>query len=145
MARAKKKANAETSERISPWFLEHVKLTSFGRFANVFVGTLGPGLNVVLGPNEAGKTTLSELIKGIIFGWPAARGGANPYRPQNAERSGSLFFRNESTDDVQELTRVRNPDGIDDESGVTADIDRETYDVMFALTSDELLGLDRHN
>ena len=66
-------------------------MTSFGRFSNTIVGAFGPGLNVVYGPNEAGKTTVNELVKGVLFGWPAARGENNPYRPDTADRAGSLF------------------------------------------------------
>ena len=125
-------------------YLEHVKMTSFGKFANAIVGPFGPGLNVVYGPNEAGKTTVNELIKGVLFGWPSARGSNNPYRPEGAERVGSLFFRNPDGS-VLELKRSRNADGIDAPNGFLEDIDQDTYETMFALTSDELLGLDGHS
>ena len=54
-------------------YLEYVKLTNFGKFANMIVGPFKPGLNVVYGANEAGKTTVSELIKGVLFGWRASQ------------------------------------------------------------------------
>ena len=121
-------------------YLEHVKMTSFGRFANTALGPFGPGMNVVYGENEAGKTTVSEFIKGVLFGWPAARGQNNPYRPEGAERAGSLFFR--KGDDVLEVKRSREtklPEGF------LGDIDKETYQTLFSLTSDELLSLDGHS
>lgn len=127
------------------YFLEHIKMTSFGKFANVIIGPFGPGMNVVYGPNEAGKTTINELVKGVLFGWPAARGEVNPYRPENADRSGSLFFRNAATGDVAELKRVKNSDELQPPSPLLTNIDRETYETMFSLTSDELLRLDRHS
>ena len=129
----------------TPYFLEHIKMTSFGRFANIIVGPFGPGMNVVYGPNEAGKTTLNELVKGVLFGWPAARGETNPYRPENAERAGSLFFKNTSTGDVVELKRVKNSDELEPPAPLMTNIDQETYETMFSLTSDELLRLDRHS
>ncbi len=131
--------------RCSPYYLEHIKITGFGRLANRIVGPFSPGLNVVYGPNEAGKTTINELVKGVLFGWPTARKGVNSYRPENAERAGSLFFRDLSTGEVEELKRVKNTDGIDDRFRVLSDIDRETHATMFALTGDELTHLDRHN
>lgn len=142
----KNRASRKTPPRqpLSPLYLEHVKITSFGRFANMIVGPFGPGLNVVLGPNEAGKTTLNELVKGVLFGWPSARGTANPYRPENAERVGSLFFKDTATGEVAEVKRIKNTDELTLPSGLLADIDRETYETMFSLTSDELLGLDKH-
>lgn len=63
-----KKKNTSGEARISPLFLEHVKMSSFGKFSNIIVGSFSPGLNVVYGPNEAGKTTLNELVKGVLFG-----------------------------------------------------------------------------
>ena len=121
-------------------YLEYEKMTSFGKFANKVVGPFGPGMNVVYGENEAGKTTASEFIKAVLFGWPAARGQANPYRPEGAERVGSLFFRR--GDEVFEVKRSKEaqiPEGL------LGDIDKETYQTLFSLTSDELLGLDGHS
>ena len=54
-----KKKNTSAEMRISPLFLEHVKMSSFGKFSNTIVGPFSPGLNVVYGHNEAGKTTLN--------------------------------------------------------------------------------------
>ena len=126
-------------------YLEYVKLTNFGKFANMIVGPFKPGLNVVYGANEAGKTTISELIKGVMFGWRASRKGTNSYKPENADRIGSLFFKDMKTGDVEELKRSKNSEGVFDTLHVLDDIDRETYETMFALDSDELLKLDRHN
>ena len=136
---------SKLEKNIPSYFLEHIKITSFGKFANVIIGPFGPGMNVVYGPNEAGKTTINELVKGVLFGWPAARGEVNPYRPENADRSGSLFFKNASSGDVAELKRVKNSDELQPPSPLLTNIDRETYETMFSLTSDELLRLDRHS
>ena len=100
-----KKKNTSGEARISPLFLEHVKMSSFGKFSNIIVGPFSPGLNVVYGPNEAGKTTLNELVKGVLFGWPSSRGQGNSYRPESAERVGSLFFRDSSNGEVSEDNR----------------------------------------
>ena len=136
---------SKLEKNIPSYFLEHIKMTSFGKFANIIIGPFGQGMNVVYGPNEAGKTTINELVKGVLFGWPAARGEVNPYRPENADRSGSLFFKNASSGDVAELKRVKNSDELQPPSPLLTNIDRETYETMFSLTSDELLRLDRHS
>lgn len=143
-----KKPDKQTPSKpryLSSVYLEYVKLTNFGKFANMIVGPFKPGLNVVYGPNEAGKTTISELIKGVMFGWRPARKGANSYKPENADRIGSLFFKDVKTGDVEEIKRSKNSEGVLDRLHVLEDIDKETYDTMFALDSDELLKLDRHN
>lgn len=155
------------------WFLEHIKLTNFGRFANMIVGPFTPSLNVVYGKNETGKTTINQLVRGVLFGWLAARGNTNSYKPEAAERAGSLFFAtatslpapeavpasaigsalvSESVPAVQsasEVVEIKRAPGVAPESlpafaSVVGDIDKATFDTMFALTSDELLGLDRH-
>ena len=141
----KKKNAAHKPNLLGQYYLEHVKLTSFGKFSNTIVGPFKPGMNVVYGSNEAGKTTLNELVKGVLFGWPNSRGQNNPYRPEQAERAGSLFFRNAATGEVDEAKRAKNSEGVQAPEELLADIDQETYNTIFALTSEELLHLNRHN
>lgn len=128
------------------WFLEHIKLTNFGRFANMIVGPFTPGLNVVYGKNETGKTTINQLVRGVLFGWLASRGNTNAYKPEAAERAGSLFFATTAAGEVAEIKRAPNvvPEAQSAYASIVGDIDKATFDTMFALTSDELLGLDRH-
>lgn len=47
--------------------LRRIELRHFGRFGEVDF-TFRPGLNLVAGPNEAGKTTLMEAIPAVLFG-----------------------------------------------------------------------------
>lgn len=44
-----------------------VQVGSFGRFQNLSL-EFGDGLNVIYGPNEAGKSTLLRFIQGMLFG-----------------------------------------------------------------------------
>lgn len=48
--------------------LDRLHLTAFGRFAGQTVD-LGPGLNLIAGPNEAGKSTLQHFIMGMLYGF----------------------------------------------------------------------------
>lgn len=141
--------DGHVSEQRTP-FLKLLKIVGFGAFSNETVGPLSPRLNVVYGRNEAGKTTLASFVGGVLFGWEEARGGRNTYKPQNAERSGSLFFgfadRNRTDDDISseeevELTRAKNADGLIGDASLVEDIDKETFLTMFSLTSDELRSL----
>ena len=90
-------------------------------------------------------------MKGILFGWEEARGNKNTYRPEAAERAGSLFFATggensdedgsaPATDELQ-LHRARNVDGLQGDTQLVSDIDKETFRTMFALNSDELRSL----
>ena len=110
---AQNKKKGEKNQPLAPTYLssiylEYVKLTNFGKFANMIVGPFKPGLNVVYGANEAGKTTISELIKNVMFGWRASRRGSNSYKPENSERIGSLFFKDDRTGDVEDIKRTKN-------------------------------------
>lgn len=126
-------------------YLEQAKITAFGAFSNRIVGPFGPGMNVVFGENEAGKTTLSSFIGGVLFGWEDARGRRNTYKPENAERAGSLLFAAADSDEMAELSRVRNADGLQGDVALASDIDRDTYKTMFSLNSDELRELNNSN
>ena len=124
-------------------YLERIKITSFGTFFNKVVGPFGPHLNVVYGQNEAGKTTVASFVGGVLFGWEEARGSRNTYKPSNAERAGSLFFAigdDDAADEV-ELSRGRNSEGLLGDVSLVSDIDKETFQTMFSLTSDELRSL----
>lgn len=74
------------------WFLQHIVAERYGALANRRIGPFAPGLNVVYGPNEAGKSTTASLVGGVLFGWEEARGVLNTYRPETGERAGSLEF-----------------------------------------------------
>lgn len=121
-------------------YLRYARMASFGAVSNRTVGPFEPGLNIVFGKNEAGKTTLASFIEGVLFGWEEARGSRNTYKPEAAERAGSLFFADEK-DCESELSRVRNTDGLKDDARLVADIDRDTFRTMFSLNSDELRSL----
>ena len=54
--------------------IDRIELDGFGRFADAG-WDLGPGLTVVLGANEAGKTTLLNGIRALLFGFEATRDG----------------------------------------------------------------------
>ena len=50
-----------------------LKLNYFGRFHNREI-ELKPGINLIYGENETGKSTLHTLIKGMLFGIERLRG-----------------------------------------------------------------------
>lgn len=151
-------------------FLKYARIDSFGAFSNKTVGPFAPGMNVVFGKNEAGKTTLSQFVGGLLFGWEDARTNRNTYKPDYAERAGALVFaerpegalgagdsslaEDASRETLDEspvqgtvienetvISRSRNADGLIGDQSVVADIDRETFRTMFLLTSDELRSL----
>lgn len=52
--------------------LARLDLVSWGHFVRVSLDLSAPGLHVVYGPNEAGKSTASRAITALLFGVPRA-------------------------------------------------------------------------
>ena len=65
--------------------LREIHIDGFGVFHNKLVTGLKPGLNIVYGKNEFGKTTLLEFIRRVLFGFPtkAKNNKINLYPPLN--------------------------------------------------------------
>lgn len=83
--------------------IEKLALTAFGRFQGKSVD-LGPGLNIIYGPNEAGKSTLQRFMLGMLYGFKK-RGQRREYTEdayrylpwQGGEYRGALLYRLEAT------------------------------------------------
>ncbi len=78
--------------------IRELYLENFGRFSGKRL-MLEPGINLIAGPNEAGKTTAAEFIRCMLFGMKRARGrGARKddfgrYRPfDGGELMGGMSF-----------------------------------------------------
>jgi DNA repair exonuclease SbcCD ATPase subunit len=64
----------ETRERFGAiMLLKKLKLNYFGRFNNREI-ELKPGINLIYGENETGKSTIHTFIKGMLFGIERMRG-----------------------------------------------------------------------
>ena len=57
----------------------------FGALASLGEDALAPGLVVVHGPNEAGKSTLFDFLTGVLFGFPQRRDNARFHAPVGAD------------------------------------------------------------
>lgn len=56
--------------------ITRLKLNYFGRFRDKEI-LLKPGINLIYGPNEAGKSTIHAFIRGMLFGIEKSRGRAS--------------------------------------------------------------------
>lgn len=73
--------------RIDGWFIE-----GYGIFKQREYRGLTGGLTVVLGPNEAGKSTLLAFLRGVLFGFPDRRSRAAVYLPVDGGAHGGRVF-----------------------------------------------------
>lgn len=59
--------------------LRELYIDGFGIFHDRLITGLSPGLNIIYGHNECGKSTLLAFIRRILFGFPTGSSNANLY------------------------------------------------------------------
>ncbi|HVE84013.1 MAG TPA: AAA family ATPase [Myxococcales bacterium] len=132
--------------------IERLRIDGFGRLEDV-EHELSPRLNVLVGPNEVGKSTLLGFIRGVLFGFETARSPLPRYEPEHGTFGGEMLVRvNNETWSVRReggprkraggLLTVRGPRGELIPEARLADalcgIDRELYFQVFAFGLSEL-------
>ena len=127
-------------------------IDGFGRFADRNFGPLEHPVTVFYGPNEAGKSTLLEYVRRILFGFPARRGRINEYPPLAGGRHGGRITV--CADDGRLVTvqrvsgrgsstvTVSSASGetmsTDELTGLLGNHSRGVFESIFAFTLDEL-------
>ncbi len=136
--------------------IEQIRIDGFGRLADFDTGPKRLGsLVVVLGPNEAGKSTLFHFLTTALYGFhPASRDGS-PHIPWGAEEAGGeISVRLASGECATVRRRLRSsPAGsLESPSGSrelrnrpvhwAEHVPRTVFRQVFAITLQELAGLD---
>lgn len=67
--------------------IKQVSISGFGRWSKQQFD-FSPNLQVIMGQNESGKSTLRAFIAGILFGFPSKKGRTNVYDPRDGSRYG---------------------------------------------------------
>jgi uncharacterized protein YhaN len=76
--------------------IERVELDGFGRFREAR-WALEPGITILVGANEAGKTTLLNAVRAVLFGFEPTRDGRTWYPAlAGGRRGGRLVLRTSS-------------------------------------------------
>lgn len=89
--------------------LNRLTIYGFGQFHDRTFD-LRPGLTVFLGANEAGKSTLTQFISAILFGFPTKKHPTLRYEPLDGSRfGGEISFTQDGQDYL--VTRVDGPHG----------------------------------
>jgi uncharacterized protein YhaN len=139
-------------------WVEEISIENFGAFKHVKIADLGPGLTVIVGPNEAGKSTVLEFMRCIFFGFRRKSGRTNIYEClEGSPRRGWVTVRTgQSRLRVQRTEKVGSKEGIltiSDERGNGLDtgavplfrsgLERAAYETLFAFDLDRLRQLDQ--
>ena len=53
--------------------IRELHIEGFGRWHGLSLSGFEPGINVIYGPNESGKTTLLEFVRSVLYGFGPER------------------------------------------------------------------------
>ncbi len=123
---------------VSNWQIDR-----FGHFQDVAHGPLGPGLNVLWGPNEAGKSTLLAFLAWSLFGAKDTRGRE---RDLTLGAAGTLWLSGPEGRFTlaRQGTRLSltGPDGQAADPGqLLRHVDRRLFRAVYAFDLADLVGL----
>ena len=89
--------------------LAAIHIDGFGIFHDLDLGRLLPGLNVFLGDNESGKTTLLAFLRTILFGFPPGQRRENLYPPLKGGSHGGRLILVGQEGEEYVITRHQGP------------------------------------
>ncbi|MBU4556394.1 MAG: AAA family ATPase [Actinobacteria bacterium] len=133
--------------------LSRIIAERFGSLRSATLGPLGDGLTVVLGPNEAGKTSFTTLVRYVLYGYPTKRDAEPDYECDAGKRLGRLVFsdgdsqwaleRAEGTHGGQlAVSTLAGPDRHELLSEVTRGVSRDSFRVVFGFGLDEMVQIE---
>ena len=140
--------------------IREIHIDGFGRFSGVEYGPLEGSVTVFYGPNEAGKSTLLEFVRRVLFGFPRRSGRVNAYPPLAGGRYGGRIAIEDSDGRFYDIRRTtgRSYSGqvtLNSESGdplpeaelttLLGNHSRDVFEQVFAFTLDELYSDDLLN
>jgi uncharacterized protein YhaN len=139
--------------------LAAIHIDGFGIFHDLDLGRLLPGLNVFLGDNESGKTTLLAFLRTILFGFPPGQRRENLYPPSKGGRHGGRLILVGQEGEEYAITRhqgpkrgpvtVTLPDGSQGEEEIlrqlTGAATEDLFRSVFAFSLSELQSFDSLN
>ncbi|MGV8084297.1 MAG: AAA family ATPase [Coriobacteriia bacterium] len=133
--------------------LKKIEALRYGSLENASLDGLGEGLTVVLGPNESGKTTFTNLTRHVLYGYPDARRTEAGYASPRGPRAGRLVFADETGEWAVEridgrnrgtvsVTAVRGADRPGLLGELTGGVSEQSFRVVFGFGLDELAQIE---
>lgn len=139
--------------------IEEIIIESFGRAGGLAVNDLTPGLNVLVGRNEAGKTTVLEFVRAVFFGFKRKSSPSNIYESgRGAPRKGrlTLYVPHQGRVRMERAEKRGAREGVltvfDDQGSLLdpsvlpifrAGLDRGLYESLFAFDLDAMSRVDQ--
>jgi uncharacterized protein YhaN len=133
--------------------IDQLQIDGFGLFHNKQVVGFQPGINVLYGPNEAGKSTLLDFIRFTLFEYPRFKDDRRPPL-SGGEHGGRLFlqdssnrpfsiYRNGNGKKVSFEMQGKATDNLSAYQQLIGNASIALYRNVYAITLDELLHLDQ--
>jgi uncharacterized protein YhaN len=125
--------------------LEQLHLIAFGPFADRTLDFSPPGLHVVYGPNEAGKSTALRAISGLLFGIPRTTRDAHRHG-YGSLRVGARLV-SQSGDVLDVIRRKRDKNSLLDPNGnpIAEEPLRHMLGGIGERLFETMFGLDQHS
>ncbi len=134
--------------------LREIHIEQFGATRDLKITGLSPGVNVLYGPNEHGKTTLIQFVRRVLFGF-TSRKNENSYDSGVGTLGGRVHVETQRGE-IAVIARKKGPRGgqvtvaFGDEvleghsaiDQVTGQASADLFRNIYAFTIDELQGLD---
>ncbi|MDO8847996.1 MAG: AAA family ATPase [Coriobacteriia bacterium] len=76
--------------------LRRIEAERYGALAGATLGELGDGLTIVHGPNEAGKSSFTALVRHVLYRYPTGRDSEAGYAVGGEGRCARLVFEDDS-------------------------------------------------
>jgi uncharacterized protein YhaN len=125
----------------------------FGALDEGSLGPFGPHLSIVHGPNESGKTTFTDLVRHILFGFPDRRMSERLYEPPDGDVRGRLVFgddqgtwsierRGRRKGGVVSIEPLEGPDRPALLQEVTAGVGRDAFRIVFGFGLGEMAAIE---
>ncbi|MFC5591747.1 AAA family ATPase [Sporosarcina soli] len=136
--------------------IEKLVIYGFGKHENITLD-VGPGINVLYGQNEAGKTTIQQFILHILFGFPQKNSALLRYEPKSGGKYGGQvhIYDKEFGKCIVERVRGKSAGDVnvhfeDGRKGGEADLDRllrqydrASFESIFSFSLLQLQGFEK--